>query len=95
MAEAHADSSTVLVLYALLVASAFLHSVSYYVLLGTVGAVATGLLNALRALGVFILSHYMYCEVTAAQCLNVNKCWAALLIISGTVAYSYASKPTV
>ncbi len=54
-----------------LVVSGLLHSITYYQLMGTVGAVATGILQSLRAV------RYAMVEGNMFQCL-LDKCWSVL-----------------
>lgn len=78
-------------LYVALVMSAFLHNMAYFHLLAHTGAVSTGVLTALRAVGVFYASGYLFCEVHTAQCLTAYKVTAALTVAAGTLIYSFGS----
>ena len=79
------------VLYGALVMSSFLHNMAYFHLLRHTGAVSTGVLTALRAVGVFFASGFFFCEIHTAQCLTAYKCAAALAVASGTLIYSFGS----
>ena len=80
-----------LLLYGALVMSSFLHNMAYFHLLRHTGAVSTGVLTALRAVGVFFASGFFFCEIHTAQCLTAYKCAAALAVASGTLIYSFGS----
>uniref|UniRef100_A0A7S0HS69 EamA domain-containing protein n=1 Tax=Hanusia phi TaxID=3032 RepID=A0A7S0HS69_9CRYP len=79
---------TILFLYFLLVVSAFLHNMSFFHLICHTGAVSTGILTALRAIGVFIVSGVWFCEHNPAQCLTTNKSIAACVVGFGAILYS-------
>ena len=91
IAESGVDVMTCLGLYTCLVLSSFLHNIAYFHLLCHTGAVSTGVLTALRAVGVFFVSGYFFCEIHTAQCLTAHKCAAALAVASGTLVYSFGS----
>ena len=52
--------------YAVMLLSAIAHSVTYFQLLGNSGAVATGIMQAARAVGVFAASALLFCTGGAA-----------------------------
>ncbi|KAL1931949.1 hypothetical protein VTP01DRAFT_9005 [Rhizomucor pusillus] len=66
--DSHVSLQTVLTRYALITASNATHAWNYYELLDNTGNVATGILQALRAVLVYGLSHVWYCSTDSAQC---------------------------
>ena len=78
-------------LYGAQVLSALIHNVAYFHLLCHTGAVSTGVLTALRAVGVFFASGFLFCEIHTTQCLTVYKCAAAFAVAAGTLIYSFGS----
>jgi len=80
-----------LFIYLCLILSSFGHSFAYYYLLSYVGAVSTGILQALRAISVFILSAYYFCSVDLSQCFTMWKGLSTLLVVSGVIGFSFAT----
>ncbi|KAI7876998.1 hypothetical protein K492DRAFT_198070 [Lichtheimia hyalospora FSU 10163] len=62
------SSLSVVAMYALVTVANATHSWNYYELVDRTGNVATGILQGLRAILVYILSHMWYCNTDAAQC---------------------------
>eukprot|EP00753_Platysulcus_tardus_P016943 PLAT6141.1.p1 GENE.PLAT6141.1~~PLAT6141.1.p1 ORF type:complete len:450 (+),score=119.26 PLAT6141.1:26-1375(+) len=87
---AHGRLSSILLGYAAVVLSQLAHNVTYYMLLGSVGAVATGLLQAARAIGVFALSSALFCSAQASQCYTWQRAAATVVVVSGILLYSFA-----
>ncbi|KAJ1538298.1 hypothetical protein HK405_013947 [Cladochytrium tenue] len=77
--------------YALLVLSSLAHSLVYFELVERTGAVATGVLQALRAVAVFAASHAAFCKVDSAQCLTPPKAVAAAIVVGGVLLFAAAS----
>jgi hypothetical protein len=46
---------------------------AYFKVLGSIGAVAAGILNGLRAVGVFIASGMFFCNLQETQCLTIGR----------------------
>ncbi|KAI8083075.1 uncharacterized protein BX664DRAFT_339766 [Halteromyces radiatus] len=57
------------------------HSWNYYELIDRTGSVATGILQGLRAVIVYGLSHAWYCSSDSAQCFTVYKGFGSLMVI--------------
>lgn len=76
--------------YFILVLSALGHNGTYFELLERTGAVATGILQALRAVLVFALSHVFYCDVDQAQCFTMKKGVATVVVVVGVLGFSWA-----
>ncbi|KAI9246513.1 hypothetical protein BDA99DRAFT_527114 [Phascolomyces articulosus] len=68
------------------------HSWNYYTLLESTGSVATGILQAIRAILVYAISHVWYCATDAAQCFTVNKGAGTLLVIGCVILFTFSSK---
>lgn len=81
--------STLILLYLILIASSYLHNESYFVMVSSIGAVQTGLLNAIRAICVFGLSSAFFCQRDAQQCYSMAKGIATLLVVHGILLFSW------
>ncbi|RKP02768.1 hypothetical protein CXG81DRAFT_24556 [Caulochytrium protostelioides] len=81
---------TVLLLYAMLVLSALGHNLTYFQLLEHTGGVATGILQALRAVLVFGMSHGAFCHRDAAQCFTPSKGAATVLVVCGVLGFAFS-----
>lgn len=80
--------STVLAVYALLALSSCLHSLAYYALVRAIGATATGVLQAFRAILVFTLSSLLFCQHDLNQCFNCFKGLASFVVFVGVMLFS-------
>jgi drug/metabolite transporter (DMT)-like permease len=76
--------------YILLTASGFLHSWTYYIMLGSVGSISTGLSQSIRAISVFLFSSLFFCEVNEAQCITLWKGISSIIVVGGVLFYSTA-----
>lgn len=81
----------IVIVYAILVLSAFLHSVTFFQLLGSVGAVSTGILQSLRAISVFAISAILFCDSHKNQCFNEYKGLSTALVVLGILYFSKVS----
>jgi len=72
--------------------SQLLHSITYFQLLSSSGAVSTGLMQSIRATLVFGLSSFLYCGRQASQCYTVSRGIATLLVAVGITYYTNAKK---
>lgn len=77
--------------YFYLCLAAFLHAISHYDIVATVGAVPVGVLNAVRAVSVFGMSSILFCEHQASQCYTTRKGASTAIVVVGAVGYSVAS----
>ncbi|KAF9963674.1 hypothetical protein BGZ70_007248 [Mortierella alpina] len=92
---AHQGSwTTIIIVYPLLTISSLLHSLNYYVLLSRINNIAVGILQSLRAVLVFVMSHYLFCGVSATQCFNQWKFVSAIVVIGCVTLFSFNSTPT-
>ena len=80
---------SVALLYIVLVASSYFHNDSYFEMVSSIGAVQTGLLNAIRAVLVFGLSNLAFCSRDSHQCYSAAKGIATLLVVTGILLFSY------
>jgi len=69
----------------------FVHSVSFFYLLTSIGAVSTGILKSLQAVIVFTLAHFMYCERDQAQCITPVKGASLAIVVCGVMTYAAAT----
>ncbi|KAG0359257.1 hypothetical protein BG005_001101 [Podila minutissima] len=84
----------ILFVYPLLTVSSMLHSLNYYVLLSRINNIAVGILQSLRAVLVFVMSHYMYCGISSTQCFNQWKFISAIIVIGCVTLFSFNSAPS-
>jgi len=90
--KANGNVTVIISLYAVLVITAFLHSWTYYKLLNFTGSVSTGILQSLRAIGVFMLSSWLYCAKHSEQCMNQSKIISAVVVVSGVLYFTLLKK---
>ncbi|RLN26356.1 hypothetical protein BBJ28_00017024 [Nothophytophthora sp. Chile5] len=90
IAEAHGDASRILLALAAYTLSQLAHGYTYFLLLGSSGAVTTGIMQSLRAVCVFVLSSLLYCGQQESQCFDTKRGVATLLVVSGVLFYSWA-----
>ncbi|KAJ5070706.1 hypothetical protein M0811_01686 [Anaeramoeba ignava] len=78
----------IFVTYLLLIFGAFFHNISYFSILETNGSVIIGIMQAIRAVLVFIFSSFFYCGIQSSQCYTFAKFFATLFVFFGTITYS-------
>merc|ERR1719245_1153255 len=69
----------------------FGHNLTYFMLLGSSGAVSTGINQSLRAVFVFVISAIFFCEIQASQCFNSYKFLSLVVVIGGVMRYAFVS----
>jgi len=84
----HSSTFIIILTYSLLCFSSFIHNFAYYWLMKELGNVSTGILNSLRAIIVFGLSHMMFCPIDHGQCFNIWKGWSAIIVIGFVTVFS-------
>ncbi|KAG0281646.1 hypothetical protein BGZ95_001005 [Linnemannia exigua] len=84
----------ILLVYPLLIISSMLHSLNYYVLLSRINNIAVGIMQSLRAVLVFVMSHYLFCGVSSTQCFNQWKFLSAIVVIGCVTLFSFNSNPS-
>lgn len=95
IARHHGNNFLIAEQYFYLALAAFLHAISHYDIVATVGAVPVGVLNAVRAVSVFAVSSLLFCEHQASQCYNTRKGISTAIVIIGACGYSAsAAAPT-
>ena len=92
IAKAQGDEQLIVTLYAVLIVSGTLHSLSYFVLLKCAGAISAGVLNCLRAVCVFAASHVLFCDGHEMQCFTAKRGFSAILVVVGIMMYSKGAK---
>ncbi|KAF9537098.1 hypothetical protein BGW38_010084 [Lunasporangiospora selenospora] len=81
----------ILIVYPLVTISSLLHSLNYYVLMSRINNVAVGIMQSLRAVLVFVMSHYLFCSVSSTQCFNEWKFVSAIVVIGFVTMFSFSS----
>ncbi|RMX66607.1 hypothetical protein DD238_005046 [Peronospora effusa] len=66
------------------------HGLTYFMMLGSSGAVTTGIMQSLRAVCVFVISSMLYCSRQESQCFDTKRGVATLVVVSGVMFYSWA-----
>ncbi|EQC41341.1 hypothetical protein SDRG_01315 [Saprolegnia diclina VS20] len=66
------------------------HGLTYFMMLGSCGAVTTGIMQSLRAVCVFALSSLLYCSHQESQCFDAKRGVATCVVVLGVLFYSYA-----
>ncbi|KAG2176518.1 hypothetical protein INT44_007181 [Umbelopsis vinacea] len=79
-------------MYGLLILASATHAWNYYELIGRTGNVATGILQGLRAILVFGLSHFWYCSSDSAQCFTVWKGWGSVMVVGCVLMFTLGGK---
>ncbi|KAK1942382.1 hypothetical protein P3T76_005881 [Phytophthora citrophthora] len=89
---AEANGNTMYIVSALVVytLSQLAHGLTYFVMLGSSGAVTTGIMQSLRAVCVFVISSMLYCSQQESQCFDTKRGVATLIVVSGVMFYSWA-----
>ncbi|GJJ73362.1 hypothetical protein EMPS_05720 [Entomortierella parvispora] len=92
--EAHGSNWTgIIMVYPLVTISSMLHSLNYYVLLSRINNIAVGIMQSLRAVLVFVMSHYLFCGISQTQCFNEWKFISAIVVIGCVTLFSFSSPP--
>ena len=63
-------------------------------MLGSLGAVTTGVMQSLRAVLVFALSSIAFCSQQQSQCYDTKRGMATLIVVVGVLYYSWAKGQT-
>jgi NhaP-type Na+/H+ or K+/H+ antiporter len=78
--------------FMLLLASAA-HLVAFFQLMGKLGAVATGILQAARSIVVFLMSDVLFCETHEEQCFTRWKGASVLVVVVSILYFSRLPPP--
>lgn len=73
-----------------LVLSALFHNLAYFFLMDTTGAVSIGVLLALKTVGVFVMSGFLFCGIDQSQCLNPEKFTSLIIVVLGVLIFTYS-----
>lgn len=90
IAEAHGNTSHILLALVAYTLSQLAHGLTYFVMLESSGAVTTGIMQSLRAVCVFVISSLLYCSQQESQCFDTKRGVATLVVVSGVMFYSWA-----
>jgi len=85
----HGSGLLVLISYLWIFISNFAHNWSYFQLLKNSGAVSTGINQALRAVGVFVISGICFCDLQESQCFNSFKFLSLIIVMVGVLRYAF------
>ncbi|KAI8885829.1 hypothetical protein K501DRAFT_245305 [Backusella circina FSU 941] len=90
------DTSVVSVLgmYLLVILSNGCHSWNYYELIEQTGSVATGILQGLRAVLIYIISDAWYCSSDSAQCFTMYKGLGSIMVIGCVLLFTVGRQNT-
>lgn len=82
------DRFSIYIRYLGLILSGLFHNVSYFYIMNRSGGVATGVLQALRAVLVFFLSHFAFCGLDDQQCFTSKKGTSTFVVVIGVLWFS-------
>ena len=85
----HGSGVLILISYFWIFISNFLHNWAYFILLKKSGAVSTGINQALRAVGVFVISGICFCDLQESQCFNSFKFLSLIIVMVGVLRYAF------
>lgn len=80
--------NTVYGMYLLVTVANAVHSWNYYELIDRTGSVATGILQGLRAVLIYVISDSWYCKTDPAQCFTKFKGLGSLLVIGCVLLFT-------
>ncbi|CAO3640094.1 unnamed protein product [Mucor fragilis] len=90
--DAETSTAAVLAMYFIVTIANALHSWSYYELIERTGNVATGILQGLRAILVYSISHVWYCQEDSAQCFTTSKGCGSFIVIGCVLVFTLGKK---
>jgi predicted membrane protein len=68
-----------------------LHSLFYYKLVVSAGGVVVGVVQGMRAVGVFVVAALLFCARQESQCFTPMKTLATVVVVTGVLLYVRAS----
>ncbi|KAI8366893.1 hypothetical protein BD560DRAFT_400441 [Blakeslea trispora] len=89
-----ASIEAILGMYGLVSVSNACHSWNYYELIDRTGSVATGILQGLRAVLIYVISDAWYCSSDAAQCFTPYKGLGSILVIGCVLLFTVGRSPS-
>ena len=78
--------------YLVLTLASLVHAVTFYHLVGHMGAVTAGVMKGCQAVAVFVASDYLFCAAQASQCFSTAKAWSLVLVVLGTTTYALSGR---
>ncbi|KAL0219933.1 hypothetical protein P9112_005586 [Eukaryota sp. TZLM1-RC] len=69
-----------------------IHAFAFYLLIGNIGAVSTGICKGATSVSVFVSSHFLFCATAASQCFTYAKGASLGIVVSGVLMYSFSKK---
>ncbi|KAF9897400.1 hypothetical protein BX616_005666, partial [Lobosporangium transversale] len=87
----HGSWIGIIIVYPIVALSSMVHSLNYYVLIARINNIAVGIMQSLRAVLVFVMSHYLFCGVSDTQCFNEWKFISAIVVIGCVTLFSINS----
>lgn len=88
--EAGGNSRVLLACYIATVVLALAHNMMYLRLVQSLGAVAVGIVQSMRAVGVFFLASYFFCSQQESQCLNPARLASCAAVAVGVTLFVVA-----
>ncbi|ESU35483.1 Hypothetical protein DHA2_30448 [Giardia duodenalis] len=76
--------------YLLLILIDWAHLYAQFTAVVAVGSVIVGINKAISSIGVFVLSHFLFCEVDSSECIDLFKILSLCFVISGVIIYTTA-----
>lgn len=86
--EKGGDWTMIAVVFIGLCFCALAHNLAYFAIVGEVGSVTAGVLQALRAVVVFLVSAVLYCSLHSEQCFTFGKALSCLIVIGGVFFFT-------
>ncbi|KAI8637993.1 hypothetical protein BD408DRAFT_423644 [Parasitella parasitica] len=90
--DADISTAKVAFMYFMVTIANALHSWSYYELIERTGNVATGILQGIRAILVYSISHVWYCQEDSAQCFTTSKGCGSIIVIGCVLIFTLGKK---
>lgn len=89
----HGDFVDIAISYVLLSSAAMVHSLCFFILLGSLGSTTIGVTKAFQSVAVFISSHFVFCASQKSQCFTTIKGISLVIVLAGVLLYSSFSVP--
>lgn len=84
---------TVFLTYLSLIVASCLHLISFFQLMGKIGAVSIGILQTARSVFVFVLSHVLFCSSHEEQCFTMWKGVSTVVVTSAIFFFTQLPPP--
>lgn len=76
--------------YLLLITIDWAHLYAQFTAVVSVGSVIVGINKAISSIGVFVLSHFLFCGIDSSECIDLFKILSLCFVISGVILYTTA-----